>query len=64
MYCNSYNTIPAFKECAGKDCHNEHIIKLKIKFIKKVDYFCKSCYLKLKALDLIEEDSIGGKNKN
>jgi hypothetical protein len=58
MSCDSYNTIPAFKECAGINCNNEPIIKLKIKFIKKFGYFCKSCYLELKALDLIDGEII------
>ena len=58
MSCDSYNTIPAFKECAGINCNNEPIIKLKIKLIKKVGYFCKSCYLELKALDVIDGEGI------
>ena len=60
MSCNSFNTIPTFKECAGKDCHNQGTIKLKIKFIKKFGLFCESCTLELKTLDLIDEDDIGG----
>jgi hypothetical protein len=64
MSCDSYNTIPAFKECAGKNCNKEPIIKLKIKFIKKVGYFCKSCYLELQALDLIDDDDLGGTKAN
>jgi hypothetical protein len=65
MSCNSYNTNPAFKECAGRDCDNVGTIKLKIKFIKKVGHFCKSCTFELKTLDLIDDidDDIGGINK-
>lgn len=55
MSCDSYNTIPTFKECAGKNCHNDAIVKLKVKFIRKIGFFCESCSLELKALDLIDE---------
>jgi hypothetical protein len=60
MSYNSFNTIPTFKEYAGKDCHNQGTIKLKIKFIKKFGLFCNSCTLELKILDLIDEDNMGG----
>lgn len=60
MSCNLFNTSPTFKECAGKDCHNQGTIKLKIKFIKKFGLFCEACTLELKILDLSDEDNIGG----
>ena len=59
MSCNPYNTFPTFKECAGKDCHNKATTEFKIKFIKKVGFFCESCVLELKALDLIDVDGLG-----
>ena len=59
MSCNSYNTNPTFKECAGKNCNNKATIKLKLKIIKKDGFFCKSCAMELNALDLIEKDELG-----
>ncbi|HSF49322.1 MAG TPA: hypothetical protein VLA74_01060 [Nitrososphaeraceae archaeon] len=58
MSCDSYNTIPTFKECAGKNCPNDATVKLKIKFIKKIGYFCESCTSELKTLDLTEQEEI------
>jgi len=58
MSSYSYNTIPTFKECAGKNCYNDAIVKLKVKFIKKIGYFCESCTIELKTLDLIEPEDI------
>ena len=52
----SNNTTSFYKKCAGKSCNNEGRIKLKIKYIKKSDYFCKFCALEVKKLDLIESD--------
>jgi hypothetical protein len=49
-----------FKECTGKECHNQGRVNLKIKFIKKLGLFCESCTLELKALDLIDEENLGG----
>ena len=60
MCCDSYNTIPTFKECAGKNCKNSATAQLQVKFIKKIGYFCESCTLELKALGLIDEDNLEG----
>jgi hypothetical protein len=47
-----------FKICAGKECNNEATIKLKIRYIKRVGYFCESCHTELKNLDLIDSEVI------
>ena len=60
MSCDSYSTIPKFKECAGKNCQNPATTRLQVKFIKKIGYFCKSCTLELKALGLVDEDILEG----
>ncbi|HEX5186960.1 MAG TPA: hypothetical protein VFV86_08730 [Nitrososphaeraceae archaeon] len=64
MSCEPYNTIHTFKECAGKNCLKQATVKLKIKFIKKFGFFCEDCILELKALDLIDEESVGETKTN
>lgn len=48
------NSCPKDKKCAGKNCSNSGVIKLKLKYIDKYGFFCKICSEKLLQLEIID----------
>jgi hypothetical protein len=43
------------KPCCVRNCHNTVISFVKVKYVNKFGWLCKSCKLELSKLDLIEE---------
>ncbi len=55
------NDVGAYKgyTCAGLNCTNKPISKLKVKYINKTGNFCKRCMDDLLQLDLAEKVFVG-----
>jgi hypothetical protein len=45
------------RNCAGKGCTNEGKIALRIKYLRKVGYFCDTCTAELLQHDLVTKES-------
>jgi hypothetical protein len=43
MNSSYQNTIPRYKQCAGKGCNREGLRPLKIRFLNKTGWFCENC---------------------
>jgi hypothetical protein len=52
---NNYDLV-GYKQCAGKDCKENGINRLRILFINKIGYFCDSCTNHLLALDIVTKE--------
>jgi len=45
------------RKCAGKDCVKEGRIPLRIKYLRKIGYFCEACTADLLQHDLATKES-------
>lgn len=56
--------VARFKSCAGRGCKNIGLYLLRVRFVNKAGWFCRSCKNRLTADMLLEDvDSQNKKNR-
>jgi uncharacterized protein YqkB len=56
MNSNNSNNRQLYNNCAGKNCNRKGINKLRIRYIKKLGYFCDSCTLRLLEMEIVTKE--------